>query len=97
MNYRPQGLWLQAGAAMAPSPIRRIPMSEQPRQSVSQRTVIGVIVGGLVAWAIYAAVGTYLESFDPWRAVIVLGCMAAFVGFWLLLLWGQARRRRNER
>ena len=50
---------------------------------------------GLVLWAAYVAVGAYLYNFNPWRAVIVLGCMGVFLGFWLLMLWGQSRRSRR--
>jgi high-affinity Fe2+/Pb2+ permease len=67
---------------------------KQPQ--ISQRTIIGVIMGGLVAWAIYLAVGAYLYDLNILRAVIVLACMAAFLGFWLLMLWTQGPRTRRD-
>ena len=65
-------------------------MPEQ-RPQLSQRTLIKLIMGGLVVWAVYVAIGAYLYNLNPWRAVIVLGCMGAFVGIWLLLLATQKR------
>jgi hypothetical protein len=62
--------------------------------SVSPRLLIGLIVGGLVAWGLYHAVGVFTESPDGdlRRPLIVLASFAAFLGSWLLLL---ARRKRS--
>ncbi len=60
-------------------------MSEKPEKK-SQRTVLAVIMGGLLAWALYIAIGAYLYNFRIVPAIIVVGCMAMFVGVWLLLL-----------
>ena len=67
---------------------------KQPQ--VSQRMMIGLIMGGLVVWAIYLAVGAYLYNFDIVRALFVLGCMAAFLGFWALMLWTQGPPPRRD-
>jgi hypothetical protein len=64
------------------------------RPSPSPRMVLTVIMGGMALWAVYVAVGAYLYNFDPWRAVIVLGCMAAFLGWWLLLLYTQGGKKK---
>ena len=66
------------------------------RPQISQRTIIGVIMGALVVWAIYLAVGAFLYDFNILRAIIVLACMAAFVGFWLLMLWTQGPRPKRD-
>ncbi len=65
-------------------------MPEEP-SPVSQRTVLALIMGGLVLWAIYVAVGTFMSTFSFARALMVLVSMAVFVGFWLLLLWNRGR------
>jgi ABC-type transport system involved in Fe-S cluster assembly fused permease/ATPase subunit len=62
------------------------------RQPVSSRTILTIVMAALALWAVYIAVGAYWYNFNPWRAVVVLGCMAAFLGFWLLMLWARARR-----
>jgi drug/metabolite transporter (DMT)-like permease len=75
--------------------VRRLsvaPMSED-RPSPSPRLIIGLIMGGLAVWALYIAIGSYLYNFNPWRAVLVLGCMGVFLGFWLLLLWSQGGKK----
>jgi hypothetical protein len=68
-------------------------MPQQPPQ-VSPRLILSMIMGGLVVWAVYMAVGAYWYNLNPWRAVFVLGCMAAFLGLWLLLLWNQSRNQK---
>lgn len=50
-------------------------------------------MGGLVLWGVYAAIGAYRYNQNPWRAVIVLGCVGTFVGIWLLLMRMQSRKR----
>ncbi|MGD9723859.1 MAG: hypothetical protein AB7O59_20855 [Pirellulales bacterium] len=66
-------------------------MPDEPSTPLSQRRLIAVIMAALAVWALYVAIGAYLYNFDPMRAVVVLVCMAAFLGFWLLLL----RRQRG--
>jgi hypothetical protein len=69
------------------------PLSDQ-RPPVSQRTVLTVIIGGLLLWALYVAIGAYRATLGFAGAVMVLLFMAAFVGFWLLLLWTQGRNKK---
>ncbi len=66
-----------------------------PRSPISQRTLLLIIMGTLVAWALYVAIGAYWYNFDWMRAVVVLGCMAAFLGVWLLLLWARRGHKRR--
>jgi hypothetical protein len=66
----------------------------KPSSQPSPRLILTVLMGGLVVWAVYVAVGAYLYNFNPWRAVIVLVSMGVFLGIWLLLLWTQSRNRR---
>ena len=60
-------------------------MSEKSAKK-SQRTVLALVMGGLLVWALYIAIGTYLYNFKILPASIVVGCMVVFVGSWLLLL-----------
>jgi len=57
--------------------------------------VILLIAVVVAAWGVYHAVGAYLFNHNPWRGVVVLGCVAAYLGFWSLML--SARRARLER
>lgn len=63
------------------------------RQPFSNRAILALIMGGLLVWGIYVAVGSYLYNFDVRRAVVVLASVGMFLGFWLLLLWNQARKK----
>ena len=64
------------------------------RHAPPPRLMIGLIMAALLVWATYLAIGAYYYNLNPWRPVLVLGCMVVFVGWWLLLLW--ARSRRNQ-
>jgi hypothetical protein len=52
------------------------------------------IVAGLFFWAAVLALGAYRYNHHWGRAVIVFGCTAAFVCFWVILLG--VRRKRLE-
>jgi hypothetical protein len=52
----------------------------------SQRLILAGIMGALILWGAYIAIGAYLYNHDPWRGAIVVGCVSFFVGFWLLML-----------
>jgi hypothetical protein len=56
------------------------------------RWMLLAIVLAVALWGIYHAVGAYLLNFNPWRGLMVLACVGAFLGFWALLLF---RRSRN--
>jgi hypothetical protein len=63
-------------------------------RDASRRLVLGLFVA-LALWGMYLAVGAYLYKHDVRRPLIVLGCMMAFLGIWLLLLVGRNRRGRR--
>jgi hypothetical protein len=65
-------------------------MSDQGQQST--RRVIWALVVALLAWGLYLAVGAFRFNHDIWRGVIVFGCMAAFLGFWLLMMKLKVKR-----
>jgi len=57
-----------------------------------------IVIGALLAWGLYLAIGALFAHGDKHRfarPLIIFGCVAAFVGFWLLML--HLRRRRLER
>ena len=64
------------------------------RPPISQRSLLAIIMGGLILWSLYVAIGAYWYNFDLLRSIIVFGAMAVFVGFWLLLLWTQRGNKR---
>ncbi len=49
----------------------------------------------IVAWGMIHAVGAWTLNHDARRPLVVLACVAAFLGFWLAML--AARRRRLGR
>jgi len=65
------------------------------RRPFSPRLLFVLIMGGMVVWGAYVALGAYLYNYNPWRGVIVLVCVGLFLGFWLLLLWNQGRHRKS--
>ncbi|MEO1992981.1 MAG: hypothetical protein ABGW78_13670, partial [Pirellulales bacterium] len=52
------------------------------------------IMIALVVWGIAHAIGAWTFNYDPRRPLVVLGCVAAFLGFWGALL--AARRKRGN-
>ena len=66
-----------------------------PETPLSNRWIYAVIIAGLLAWAIFHAVGAYLFNYNPWRGVVVLACFAIFIGGWMLLLrnWNPPGRK----
>lgn len=51
-----------------------------------------LITLGVVLWGLFHAFGAYTLNHNPWRAVVVLGCVAIFLGSWWTLLASAARR-----
>jgi hypothetical protein len=52
-------------------------------------------MAALVVWGLFHAAGAWTLNHDPRRPLIVIACVAAFLGFWLAML--AARRRRLAR
>jgi hypothetical protein len=57
--------------------------------------LIAWIMGAIVVWGLFHAAGAWMLNHDPRRPLIVLACVAAFLGFWTALL--AARRKRLGR
>lgn len=55
---------------------------------VPHQRVLWLIMGGLLAWGIFLALGTILfpGRLAVYRALIIFGCTFAFVAFWGLML-----------
>ena len=69
-------------------------MSAPPPPPGAER-LIRWIMAGVVIWGGVHAIGAWRLNNDPRRMLVVLGCVAAFLGFWLVML--AARRRRLAR
>ena len=67
----------------------------QSRVPPGAERILAWIMGGLVIWGLFHAVGAWTLNHDVRRPLIVLACVAAFLGFWLVML--SSRRRRLER
>jgi FtsH-binding integral membrane protein len=71
----------------------------------SQRAVLLLLTLALLAWGVYHAVGVYFGGFgnenlrhDFRRSLVVLACMAAFLGgWWWLMLAAKPKRSRTDR
>jgi hypothetical protein len=51
--------------------------------------MLWAIRGAVLAWGAVLAAGAYRLNHNPWRVVMVLGCVVAFLGAWS---WLTARR-----
>jgi hypothetical protein len=65
------------------------------RPSMSPRMILALVMGGLVLWAIYVALGVLYYGLNPLGAVLVLVCVGMFLGFWLLLLRSRNRDKQE--
>ena len=54
--------------------------------------IIRWIMLGIVIWGVFHAFGAWRLNHDPRRMLVVLGCVAAFLGFWLVMLASWRRR-----
>jgi hypothetical protein len=54
--------------------------------------IIRWIMMGVVAWGVFHAIGAWRLNHDPRRMLVVLGCVAAFLGFWAAMLSARTRR-----
>jgi predicted ferric reductase len=54
------------------------------------RLILG-IMAAIVVWGLFHAIGAWRLNNDVRRLFVVLGCVAAFLGFWgaLLVTWGR--------
>jgi hypothetical protein len=68
------------------------PQSSSPPDA---ERLLAWLMAALVIWALFHAVGAWTLNHDPRRPLIVIACMAAFLGFWLTML--SVRRRRLAR
>ena len=53
------------------------------------------IIAGIVIWGAVHALGAWTLNHDARRPVVVLACVAAFLGFWIAML-AQRRRRLSK-
>lgn len=69
-------------------------MDDSSRGAGNRKAVAAVMLG-LAAWGLVLALGAFLFSREPdWRKpLIVVGCAAAFLAAWGLLLWSKKKRR----
>jgi hypothetical protein len=66
-------------------------MQEHANREPSRGLIVW-LAAALAAWGLYLAVGAFLFNHDVRRGLLVFGCMAAFLGWWLLLLRGRGKR-----
>jgi len=69
-------------------------MTASPPPPGAER-IIRWIMLGIIAWGIFHAIGAWRLNHDPRRMLIVLLCVAAFLGFWQVMLASWRRRHAN--
>jgi hypothetical protein len=57
----------------------------------AERILTGIMVA-IVVWGLFHAAGAWMLNHDARRPLIVIACVAAFLGFWLALLASRKRR-----
>jgi len=58
------------------------------------RNLVRLIMGAVLVWGTFLAVGSYRFNHNPARPAVVMTCVLAFLGFWGLLL--RTRRGRVD-
>ena len=71
-----------------------MPAPATPTPPGAERILFWIMVA-LVVWGLFHAIGAWTLNHDARRSLVVLACVAMFLGFWLALL--AARRRRLDR
>ena len=54
--------------------------------------IIRWVALGVIVWGIFHAIGAWRFNNNPLRAVVVLACVGAFLGFWMAMLAVRQRR-----
>ena len=52
----------------------------------TNRKIIRGIMLGLAAWGLVLALGDYLVNHNARRPLVIVGCVALFISFWLAML-----------
>jgi hypothetical protein len=93
---RPPGNWTVPGAFFSkarPGPVRyNGGMSQPPSPPPGAERLIRWIMVGIVVWGVFHAIGAWTLNYDARRPLVVLACVAAFLGFWLAMLSTLRRR-----
>lgn len=71
--------------------------SAEPAEPEDRPKIIRWIVLAIVAWGLFHALGAWRFNHNPLRAVVVLVCVAVFLGFWMTMLAVRQRRITKER
>lgn len=66
-------------------------MSAAPPPADTVRIIRWVALAILV-WGMFHAIGAWRLNGNPLRAVVVMGCVLGFLGFWLAMLAARQRR-----
>ena len=94
---RPPGNWTVPGAFFFKGPFRapvrptRLVrynggMSQPPSPPPGAERLLRWIMAGIVVWGVFHAIGAWTLNHDARRPLVVLACVAAFLGFWLVML-----------
>jgi len=66
-------------------------------EAAERASIIRWIVMAILIWGVVLALGSWSLNWNPLRPVIVLGCVGAFLGFWMAMLAARQRRLSKRR
>ena len=58
--------------------------------------ILLIVAVALLGWGVFHAVGAARKPGGTLQAVLVIGCMVAFVGFWGTMLWSRSKRLQRQ-
>jgi hypothetical protein len=58
--------------------------------------LVALIMVAVMAWGAFQAVGAYRLNHNPWRPLMVMGCVLGFLGFWALMLASRKARMTRQ-
>ena len=79
------------------APILMVMSDPAPPSPPGAERIIAWIMAGIVIWGLFHAVGAWTLNHDARRPLVVLACVAAFLGFWLAMLASRRRGANNSR
>ena len=58
-----------------------------PDAAATNRKIVRGIMLGLMGWGLLLALGDYLANHNFRRTLVIIACVALFIGFWLAMLF----------
>jgi hypothetical protein len=72
------------------------PLSPDTDRAPAPKFLLLGLMGGLIVWGLYLAIGAAYSGHNVWRGVVVIVCFALFLGWFWGLQCLYARRNRGK-